>query len=232
MTYSTLVSFCLVVLVSASSSESGWSEKPNWFYIFLVENILLLLLGLGSILCISKGWRRSCTDADTVTLDADSAHPCISIENRSFTHGTEILPVPPNPQRFDGIVALLGKDGFSSGNHYWEVDIGNSSDWDVGVARKSIKRKGNITLSPKEGFWVLGFTGRDYFAKTDPWTRITVQRKPERIGVHLRFQENKVTFFNVTDFAILFEFKACEFSEDIYPFFKNGDKGKTMHISP
>ncbi|KAJ7313824.1 hypothetical protein JRQ81_005556 [Phrynocephalus forsythii] len=178
-----------------------------------------------------KAWTRALDDKDTVTLDADSAHPCISIENRSFTHGTEILPVSPNPQRFDGIVAVLGDDGFSSGNHYWEVDIGNSSDWDVGVARKSIKRKGNITLSPKEGFWVLGFTGRDYFAKTDPWTRITVQRKPERIGIHLRFQENKVTFFNVTDKSILFEFKACEFSEAIYPFFKNGDKGKTMHLT-
>ncbi|KAJ7313823.1 hypothetical protein JRQ81_005554 [Phrynocephalus forsythii] len=169
-----------------------------------------------------------------VTLDVDSAHPYIFIapDRKSFTHGTEVRPVPPNPQRFDGIAAVLGSEGFSSGNHYWEVDVGSSSDWDVGVSRKSIKRKGNIPLSSKEGFWVLGFTGKDYFVKTDPWTRITVEKKPCKIGVHISFQENKVTFFNVSDLSMLFEFKACEFSEDIYPFFKNGDKGKTMHISP
>lgn len=179
-------------------------------------------------------WRCFREDADNITLDVNSAHPYISIgpEKGSFTHETEIRPMPPNPQHFDGIVAVLGGEGFSSGNHYWEVDIGGSTNWDVGVARKSVKRKGNITLSPKDGFWVLGLSGKDCFAKTDPWTRITVQRKPSQIGVHLSLEENKVTFFSVTDKSMLFEFKACQFSEDIYPFFRNGDKGKPMCIRP
>ncbi|KAF7234572.1 E3 ubiquitin-protein ligase TRIM39, partial [Varanus komodoensis] len=179
-----------------------------------------------------KAWRQARNNEDDITLDEASAHPNISVavDKKSFSSQVEVLQVSPSPQRFDAVVAVLGSKGFSSGSHYWEVDISSSDEWDLGVARESIQRKGNISLSPKEGFWVLGLSGKDYWAKTDPWTRLIVQRKLKIIGICLNFQEKRLTFFNVSDMTVIFEFKDCAFSEAMYPFFKNTHRGTEMRI--
>ncbi|XP_065426928.1 butyrophilin subfamily 1 member A1-like isoform X2 [Chrysemys picta bellii] len=181
---------------------------------------------------IEVEWRRTRTYADNITLDAGTAHPNLSIagDHKSLKHEAQPQKVPPNPERFDSTVCVLASEGFSSGKHYWEVDVVSSSDWDLGVARKSIERKGKLSLSPKDGFWALGFSGRDYWAKTDPWTRVMVQKKPKKIGIYLSYQDKQVTFFNVTDMSVLFTFNNCSFSEEVYPFFKNSHKETSMKI--
>ncbi|CAM5130488.1 unnamed protein product [Natator depressus] len=177
-------------------------------------------------------WRKARNKADDIILDAATAHPNLSIagEQKSFKHEAQPQKAPQKPERFDSTVCVLGFKGFSSGKHYWEVDVDQSSAWDLGVARKSIQRKGKLSLSPKEGFWALGVSGRDYWAKTDPWTQVLVQKRPKKIGVYLSYQDGWVTFFNVTDMSVLFTFNTCSFSEDVYPFFKNSHKGTTMRV--
>ncbi|XP_044844903.1 E3 ubiquitin-protein ligase TRIM39-like isoform X3 [Mauremys mutica] len=172
-------------------------------------------------------------ELDDITLDAGTAHPnlCIAGDKKSLKHEAQPQKVPPHPERFDSTVCVLGSEGFASGKHYWEVDVGSSTYWDLGVARKSIERKGKLSLSPKQGFWALSLNGGDYWAKTDPWTRIMVQKKPKKIGVYLDYQDRQVTFFSVTDMSVLFTFNDCSFSEEVYPFFKNSHKETTMRIS-
>ncbi|XP_034613302.1 butyrophilin subfamily 2 member A1-like [Trachemys scripta elegans] len=177
-------------------------------------------------------WRRTHRYADDITLNPDTAHPNLSIseDKKKITHETQPKTVLATPERFDSTVSVLGSEGFSDGKHYWEVDVRSSNDWDLGVAVKSIERKGKLFLSPKEGFWDLGWSGRDYWAKTDPWTWVKVQKKPEKIGVYLSYQEGQVTFFNVTDMSVLFTFNDCSFSGEVYPFFKNSHKKTSMRI--
>ncbi|TFJ98111.1 Butyrophilin subfamily 1 member A1 [Platysternon megacephalum] len=177
-------------------------------------------------------WRRARNKTDDITLNAETAHPNLSIagDKKSLKYEAQPQKVPPNPERFDSTVCVLGLEGFSSGKHYWEVDVMSSTDWDLGVARKSIQRKGKLSLSPKDGFWALGLKGRDYWAKTDPWTRVTVQKKPKKIGVYLSYQEGRVTFFSVTDMSVLLTFNDCSFSGEVYPFFKNSHKETAIRI--
>ncbi|CAM5130490.1 unnamed protein product [Natator depressus] len=178
-------------------------------------------------------WRRARNKTDDITLAAETAHPNLSIsgDKKSLKHEAQPQKVSPNPERFDSTVCVLGSEGFSSGKHYWEVDVGSSSDWGLGVARKSTERKGKLSLSPKEGFWVLSLSGKDYWAKTDPWTRVVAQKKLQKIGVYFSYQEGQVTFFSVTDMSLLFRFNDCSFSGAVYPFFKNSHKETTMRIS-
>ncbi|XP_075770455.1 uncharacterized protein LOC102450174 isoform X2 [Pelodiscus sinensis] len=170
--------------------------------------------------------------AADITLNAETAHPNLSVagDKKNFTHEAQPQRIPPNPERFDATVCVLGSGGFSSGKHYWEVDVGNSTDWDLGVARKSIQRKGKLSLSPKEGFWVLGLSGKDYWAKTDPWTRVIVQKKLKKTGIYLSYKDRQVIFYNGTDMSVLFTFNDCSFSGEICPFFKNSHKETTMRI--
>ncbi|XP_075770460.1 uncharacterized protein LOC142823370 isoform X3 [Pelodiscus sinensis] len=177
-------------------------------------------------------WRKVRNKIDDITLDRRTAHPNLSIagDQKSLTYEAQPQKYPPAPERFDSTVCVLGSEGFSDGKHYWEVDVESSTDWDLGVARKSIARKGKLSLSPKEEIWVLGLSGRDYWAKTDPWTRVIVQKKPKKIGVYLSYEEGQVTFFSVTDMSVLFTFRDCSFSGEVCPFFKNSQKGTTMKI--
>nr|XP_006113452.2 butyrophilin subfamily 1 member A1-like [Pelodiscus sinensis] len=177
-------------------------------------------------------WRRARNNSDDIKLDADTAHPNLSVagDKKSLTHEPQPQKSPPNSERFDSTACVLGSEGFSDGKHYWEVDVESSTEWDLGVALKSIERKGKMSLSPKEGFWVLGQSGRDYWAKTDPWTRVIVQKKPKKIGVYFGYEERQVTFFSVTDMSVLFTFSDCSFSGEVCPFFKNSHKETTMRI--
>ncbi|XP_038237795.2 butyrophilin subfamily 1 member A1-like [Dermochelys coriacea] len=181
---------------------------------------------------VELNWRRTHKYADDITLNPDTAHPNLSIseDKKKFTHEPQPQKLPTTTERFDSTVCVLGCEGFSSGEHYWEVEVGSSTDWDLGVARISIQRKGKLSLSPKEGFWALGLSGRDYWAKTDPWTRVMVQKKPKKIGVYLSYQRVQVSFFNVTDMSVLFTFNDCSFSGEVYPFFKNSHKEISMRI--
>ncbi|XP_034613394.1 zinc finger protein RFP-like isoform X2 [Trachemys scripta elegans] len=177
-------------------------------------------------------WRRARNNAGDIILDAGTAHPNLSIsgDKKNLKHEAQPQKVHQKPERFNSTVCVLGSEGFSSGKHYWEVDVGSSTDWDLGVARKSIKRKGKLSLFPKEGFWALGVSGKDCWAKTDPWTWVLVQRKVKKIGVYLNYQDGQVTFFNVTDMSVLFTFNDCSFSGAVYPFFKNSHKETIMRI--
>ncbi|NXN65942.1 BT1A1 protein, partial [Himantopus himantopus] len=158
-----------------------------------------------------------------IKVDEDTAHPNLFIDvgKKSFTHKSEVQKVSQTERSFDSAICVLGLEGFSSGKHYWEVDVEKSSDWDLGVAGKSAPRKGVISLSPKEQFWALGLSFKDYWARTDPWTRLAVQKNPRKVGVYLNCEEKMLTFFNVTDMSVMFKFKDCAFSEELYPFFKN-----------
>ncbi|KAL0166883.1 hypothetical protein M9458_038727, partial [Cirrhinus mrigala] len=58
-----------------------------------------------------------------------------------------------NPERFNKDVCVLGKEGFSSGRFYFEVQVKGKTKWDLGVARECIARKGEIPLNPSNGYW-------------------------------------------------------------------------------
>ncbi|NWY63380.1 TRI39 ligase, partial [Chionis minor] len=116
------------------------------------------------------------------------AQPRLEISNdgKSVKDTGTIRKVPSMEKRFDSHMFVLAKEGYASGRHYWEVDVGTRRSWVLGIARESVTRKGTLTLSPKNGFWAIGFAdGRDYWAHTDPWTHLSVSGKLRKVGIFL-----------------------------------------------
>ncbi|XP_071888218.1 uncharacterized protein [Anas platyrhynchos] len=173
-----------------------------------------------------------------VTLDADTAHPRLQVskDGKSVTDTGAIRRVPSKKERFDSHTFVLAKEGYASGRLYWEVDVGKRRNWILGVAKKTVTRKGTLVLSPQNGFWAIGVAdGQDYWAYTDPWTRLTVGGKPRKIGIFLDISTKKLLFYNVHQKNALYIFSFhndCRQEMKLFPFFSTGPTVTQVDIEP
>ncbi|KAM7171429.1 E3 ubiquitin-protein ligase TRIM11-like isoform 2-T2 [Macrochelys suwanniensis] len=171
-----------------------------------------------------------------VTLDPDTAHPrlVLSEDQKSVRWGFTRQNLPNNLERFDNDPFVLGCEGFTSGRHCWEVEVGEARSWVLGVARESVSRKGRISVSPEQGFWALRRSGAGWLvAYTSPeGTHLPLADKPRRIRVSLDYERGQVKFFDVDNEALIFTFPPASFSGDkIRPFFSVGERGMYTSFS-
>uniref|UniRef100_A0A8C3SG17 Uncharacterized protein n=1 Tax=Chelydra serpentina TaxID=8475 RepID=A0A8C3SG17_CHESE len=148
-----------------------------------------------------------------VTLDPDTAHPnlILSEDRRSMTHGGMRQELPSNPERFDPYIMVLGSRRFTSGKCYWEVEVGDKVEWDVGVCRESVGRKGQVILSPSNGFWRVWLRNGDkYKALISHPTPLTVSVRPSRVGIFLDYKAGEISFYNVTDRTHLYSYSGSK----------------------
>uniref|UniRef100_A0A8V0XEW1 B30.2/SPRY domain-containing protein n=1 Tax=Gallus gallus TaxID=9031 RepID=A0A8V0XEW1_CHICK len=173
-----------------------------------------------------------------VTLDADTAHPRLQVseDGKSVTDTGVIRKVPDKDERFDSHTFLLAKEGYRSGRHYWEVDVGKKRNWNLGVAQETVRRKETVALSPKNGFWVIGLAdGQEYWALSDPWTRLMVSGRPQKIGIFLDISSKKLSFFSVHQKKLLYTFTFVNHHSrnvKLFPFFSTGSAATSSDTEP
>ncbi|XP_051956142.1 zinc-binding protein A33-like [Xyrauchen texanus] len=166
--------------------------------------------------------RRMQQYAVDVTLDPDTAHPklILSDDGKQVTCGDIRKKLPDKPERFDHCVNVLGKKGFSSGRFYFEVQVKGKTEWDLGVARESINRKGQITVTPVNGFWTVGLRNEnEYKARAGPRVSLCVRMKPQKVGVFVDYEEGLVSFYDVESSSHIYSFTGQSFTQTLFPFF-------------
>ncbi|XP_038562476.1 E3 ubiquitin-protein ligase TRIM21-like [Micropterus salmoides] len=166
-----------------------------------------------------------------VTLDPDTANPwlILSDDGKQVKHADVKKNLPDNPERFDYCAIVLAKQSFSSGRFYYEVQVKGKTKWTLGVARESINRKGNITVTPQDGYWTICLRNESrYFAFDDPPVCLCLKSRPEKVGVFVDYEEGLVSFHDVDAAARIYSFTGCCFTKKVYPYFSPGlnDGGK------
>ncbi|XP_070834092.1 E3 ubiquitin-protein ligase TRIM39-like isoform X3 [Chaetodon trifascialis] len=166
-----------------------------------------------------------------VTLDPDTAHPdlILSDDGKQVNDSDVRKTLPDNPERFSLNPCVLGKQSFSSGRFYFEVQVKGKTEWDFGVARETISRKGQITLGPKNGYWTIWLrNGNEYEAIDDPSVSLSLKSQPQKVGVFVDYEESLVSFYDVDAAALIYCFTGCSFTEKLFPYFCPGlnDYGK------
>ncbi|XP_076584542.1 E3 ubiquitin-protein ligase TRIM21-like [Chaetodon auriga] len=166
-----------------------------------------------------------------VTLDPDTAHPelILSDDGKQVNHGDVRKTLPDNPERFSLCVCVLGKQSFSSGRFYFEVQVKGKTEWDFGVATESISRKGKINLTPENGFWTIWLrNGNEYRALENPSVSLSLRSQPQKVGVFVDYEEGLVSFYDVDAAALIYSFTGCSFIEKLFPYFSpyTNDGGK------
>uniref|UniRef100_A0A5F8HFQ6 Butyrophilin like 9 n=1 Tax=Monodelphis domestica TaxID=13616 RepID=A0A5F8HFQ6_MONDO len=167
-------------------------------------------------------WRAAKRYAVNVTLDPDTAHPGLNVseDGKSVFYWNIKQDLPDNPKRFENQLCVLGQEGFISGKHYWEVEVGEKSRWLLGVCSDSVDRKVEGKLCPGMGYWVIGlWNGCEYFIFNPHRVSLTLRVPPRRVGVFLDYEAGKVSFFNVTDNSHIFTF-TDKFSGTLRPYFR------------
>ncbi|CAM5158187.1 unnamed protein product [Eretmochelys imbricata] len=159
-----------------------------------------------------------------VTLDPDTAHHdlTVSADRKSVRWGDTEQDPPDNPERFDSLPCVLGCAGFTSGRHYWEVEMEREGVCVVGVAKESVSRKGWISLNRKGGIWAVECSEDQYQALTSPVQHIALSpsQAPRRIRVYLDYEQRQVAFFDAGNGDLIITFPPASFAgERIHPFF-------------
>uniref|UniRef100_A0A3Q3GHD7 Bloodthirsty-related gene family, member 2 n=1 Tax=Labrus bergylta TaxID=56723 RepID=A0A3Q3GHD7_9LABR len=169
-----------------------------------------------------------------VNLSAKTAHPSLSVsDGRKQVRLTDKLQeVSDHPKRFDRVANVLAKESFSSGRCYWEVEVGEKIEWNLGVVRQSINRKGKFTVCPANGFWTLSLKpGGQYIANTSPVTPLALGQRPKTVGVFLDYNEGRVSFFCVDSGVHIHTFTDT-FTDRLHPFFSPGRLHGTKNTAP
>ncbi|XP_039906759.1 E3 ubiquitin-protein ligase TRIM39-like [Simochromis diagramma] len=157
-----------------------------------------------------------------VTLDPDTAHPnlVLSDDGKQVSSCNKRQNFPETPKRCIYYANVLGKQGFSSGRFYYEVQVNEKTQWDLGVANESINRKEKKPLCPKNGYWTIRLrNGNQYKAVVGPSICLSLQAEPQKVGVFVDYEEGLVSFYDVGAAALIYSFTGCNFTEKLYPLF-------------
>lgn len=134
--------------------------------------------------------------------------------------GVQRKQLPANPERFDRFPCVLGSVGYSSGTHIWDVDVGDSTFWMLGVTTESVQRKGATSL-PSE-VWCIGYDGNSLSLKAPQESCIPLLgcEKPKRVRVKLDLDDEQLSFSDPLSDTLYYTF-TTDFMEKVFPFFCN-----------
>ncbi|XP_029999055.1 nuclear factor 7, ovary-like [Sphaeramia orbicularis] len=166
-----------------------------------------------------------------VILDPNTAHGCLHLSDdlTSVRRGDTKQHLPNNKDRLTYFADVHGSEGFNSGKHSWDVEVGDYPVWNIGLVKESVDRKGKRFVSPEYGIWCLLHLSGKY--TNGAGRTVTVQTSPQRIRVELDYDRGEVSFYNAEDKTHIYT-HTDTFTEKLYPYFNIGKAGdaKTTDI--
>ncbi|XP_068994419.1 nuclear factor 7, brain-like [Embiotoca jacksoni] len=166
-----------------------------------------------------------------VILDPNTAPQCLHLSDdlTSVRQEDTNQQLPDNPERNTNYAIVLGSEGFSSGKHSWEVEVGDHPRWNIGLVKESADRKGKISGSPEYGVWCLLHDSGKYLDVVGE--TVGVKKSLQRIRVQLDYDMGEVSFYNPEDMTHIYTHRDT-FTEKLFPLFYIGKAGdaKTSDI--
>ncbi|XP_020359621.1 probable E3 ubiquitin-protein ligase TRIML1 isoform X3 [Oncorhynchus kisutch] len=146
-----------------------------------------------------------------VILDGKTAHSQLKISHNGKV--VEWVKQKQEPQtemnkndidkHFDVAPYVLGSMGRAM-RAYWEVCVKAKKDWVLGVTRVTANRKGQLVLSPANGFCHRrSRLPKDFTAFIDD-DDVHKEIILHRVGIYVDYQEGKVTFYNAEDNSLIY----------------------------
>ncbi|XP_068122410.1 E3 ubiquitin-protein ligase TRIM11-like [Hyperolius riggenbachi] len=138
-----------------------------------------------------------------ILLDVNTASNRLHIsdDRKTASRSQRSQNRPETPERFQ-FPQVLSSRSFSSGRHYWEVDVGRSERWIVGLCYPSIDRSG----LPKS---LIGCNNKSWgLCRWDKYYSVTLEEKgirlpdnipSDRVRIYLDYEAGQISFYALCD---------------------------------
>uniref|UniRef100_A0A3Q2CAN1 B30.2/SPRY domain-containing protein n=1 Tax=Cyprinodon variegatus TaxID=28743 RepID=A0A3Q2CAN1_CYPVA len=157
-----------------------------------------------------------------VILDPNTAAKSLHLSDdlTSVRNGDPKQQLPDNPERNTKYASVFGSEGFSSGKHSWEVEVGDHPRWSIGLVKESVDRKGERYSSPTSGIWRLRHGDGKYSDVVGQ--TLKVKKSLQRIRVQLDYDRGEVSFYDPEDMSHIYTHRDT-FTEKLFPYFSIGE---------
>ncbi|XP_077334026.1 E3 ubiquitin/ISG15 ligase TRIM25-like [Lithobates pipiens] len=140
------------------------------------------------------------SDAAEFFLDVNTAGNGLQIsdDGRTAIRSPE-QNVPDTPERFQ-CNQVISCESISSGRHYWEVDVGGSMYWTVGMCYPTMDRKGcDLWIGSNKQSWGFERIGNNQHSLVHDNERLRIQGTitSNRIRVDLDYEAGWISFYDM-----------------------------------
>ncbi|XP_040203157.1 E3 ubiquitin/ISG15 ligase TRIM25-like [Rana temporaria] len=143
--------------------------------------------------------------AADILLDGNTAHNNLQIsdDRKTVSWSDRKQNHPETPERFLDCAQVLSSQSFSSGRHYWEVDVGGSDEWRVGMCYPSIERGGEESLigNNKKSWGLDRNDDDDEYSVIHDSNRILLPTNlsSNRVRIYLDYEAGRISFYDLCD---------------------------------
>ncbi|XP_041926784.1 E3 ubiquitin-protein ligase TRIM35-like isoform X3 [Alosa sapidissima] len=181
---------------------------------------------------------RKIVQCTPVTLDPLSAHPDLLLSEDL----TSVRYMSKNIFRFDKYHSVVGSEGFNTGTHCWDVEVGDCPRWTVGVMMSFAQKFGDyVTLNGRLYMWYKDdHYGVGHSGTQTPYTLLKVKQKLQRIRVQLDCDREELSFYDLDNNIHLHTLsRLCapthhfsRYHEKAFPYFNLGCVNSSLRILP
>ncbi|XP_066446395.1 E3 ubiquitin-protein ligase TRIM11-like [Eleutherodactylus coqui] len=136
-----------------------------------------------------------------ILLDVNTAGNYIHISDnrKTATRTQQNQNRPETAERFL-YYQVMSRRGFSSGRHYWDVEISRSGGWMVGMCYPSIDRRGQLFIGNDNKSWCLRRCNNEYSVKHDSKEILLPHIiSSDRVRICLDYEAGRLSFYELCD---------------------------------
>ncbi|XP_072259173.1 E3 ubiquitin-protein ligase TRIM21-like [Pyxicephalus adspersus] len=181
--------------------------------------------------CVERG--KYIPEPADILLDPNTAHINVNISGdrkvASWSDNKQIQKVMAG--RFQDYAQVMSSQSFSSGRHYWDVDLQGSHRWRVGVCYPSMDRTGeNSLIGNNNKSWGIGMycnifklfsmhNKKCFVVHNSKEIPLPAYTSTKRVRIYLDYEAGKISFYDVCDpIHLLYTFTAT-FTEPLHAVF-------------
>ncbi|XP_044525211.1 probable E3 ubiquitin-protein ligase TRIML1 [Gracilinanus agilis] len=176
---------------------------------------------IGWTVCGTTGMRELLLAFQShISLDPGTAHSNLIVSED--LKRVSLVSNGQDPQgRPEHLFSVLGAQSFTSGSHYWEVEVGSEMEWDVGICMGPGNDQGKIEGASRS---LKHLNRGDQF---ELLVSHTLQNPEEagplhRLGIFLHYEGGHLSFYNVTQGCLIYDSPPLPFQGPLRPFFSLG----------
>lgn len=172
-------------------------------------------------------FRRARSNAVNVTLDSDCKHPSLSLKDKNRV-------VSAAETKFGRELVVVANEGFSEKKQYWEVEVWEKTEWELGLLTQDIRKKlkeEKMVKPPSDGYWSLRFSDGQYYCPGNSDKVTSHENECPVVGIFLDWEEDMIIFYNVEQLCPIGSIEQA-FQGKLYPFFNPGGDRQYLGVRP